>query len=407
MDVIISKSKLSGHINAISSKSDAHRALICAALGDKACRIQLESTSDDIETTANVLSVLGAEIQRDGFNFLVKPVWNHLPEKCVLDCNESGSTLRFLFPVAAALVPEVTFTGKGRLPQRPMEEICSVMRLNGTETDRNLLPITTKGLLKNGTFSLPGNISSQYISGLLFALPLLNGKSEIKITSALESSSYINLTLQTMKKFGMEPERLDNGFLFSGNEHYVSPENYQVEGDWSNSAFWYAARFLGADIAVDGLSENSVQGDKAVVKILDSFSLSGDLTVSAKEIPDLIPVLAVAACHRKAKTVFSDCQRLRLKESNRILSTCDMINALGGRAEGTEDSICVCGTGALTGGAVDSVNDHRIAMAAAVASLICKQNVTIKNAQAVNKSYPAFFDDFKKLGGNLNVIDVR
>ena len=407
MDVVISKSKLSGHINAISSKSDAHRALICAALGDKPCRIQLGSMSDDIEATAHVLSVLGAEIKRDGFSFLVKPVWNHLPEECVLDCNESGSTLRFLFPVAAALVPSVTFTGRGRLPQRPMEEICSVMRLNGCEIDRVLLPISIKGLLKNGCFSLPGNVSSQYISGLLFALPLLNGKSEIKITSALESSSYINLTLQTMKKFGVEPKRLEDGFLFNGDEHYVSPENYQVEGDWSNSAFWYAARFLGADIAVDGLSENSMQGDKAVVKILDSFSLSGDLTVSAKEIPDLIPVLAVAACHRKAKTVFSDCQRLRLKESNRILSTCDMINALGGRAEGTEDSICVYGTGALTGGVVDSVNDHRIAMSAAVASLICEQNVTIKNAQAVNKSYPAFFDDFKKLGGNLNVIDVR
>ena len=407
MDVVISKSKLSGHISAISSKSDAHRALICAALGDKPCRIQLGSMSDDIEATAHVLSVLGAEIKRDGFSFLVKPVWNHLPEECILDCNESGSTLRFLFPVAAALVPSVTFTGKGRLPQRPMEEICSVMRLNGCEIDKDLLPISIKGLLKNGCFSLPGNVSSQYISGLLFALPLLNGKSEIKITSALESSSYINLTLQTMKKFGMEPERRDNGFLFSGDEHYVSPENYQVEGDWSNSAFWYAARFLGTDIAVDGLYENSVQGDKAVVKILDSFSLSGDLTVSAKEIPDLIPVLAVASCHRKAKTVFSDCQRLRLKESNRILSTCDMINALGGRAEGTEDSICVYGTGTLTGGAVDSVNDHRIAMSAAVASLICEQNVTIKNAQAVNKSYPAFFDDFKKLGGNLNVIDVR
>ena len=273
MDVVISKSKLSGHINAISSKSDAHRALICAALGDKPCRIQLGSMSDDIEATAHVLSVLGAEIKRDGFSFLVKPVWNHLPEECVLDCNESGSTLRFLFPVAAALVPSVTFTGKGRLPQRPMEEICSVMRLNGCEIDRVLLPISIKGLLKNGCFSLPGNVSSQYISGLLFALPLLNGKSEIKITSALESSSYINLTLQTMKKFGMEPERRDNGFLFSGDEHYVSPENYQVEGDWSNSAFWYAARFLGADIAVDGLSENSMQGDKAVVKILDSFSL--------------------------------------------------------------------------------------------------------------------------------------
>ena len=407
MDVIISKSKLSGHINAISSKSDAHRALICAALGDKACRIQLESTSDDIETTANVLSVLGAEIQRDGFNFLVKPVWNHLPEKCVLDCNESGSTLRFLFPVAAALVPEVTFTGKGRLPQRPMEEICSVMRLNGCETDRNLLPITTKGLLKNGTFSLPGNISSQYISGLLFALPLLKGKSEIRITSALESSSYINLTLHTLRNFGVTPEKTDSGFLFSGEQRYVSPEAYQVEGDWSNSAFWFAARFFGADIAVGGLSADSLQGDKAVVQILENFLSSKDLTVSAKEIPDLIPVLAVAACHRKAKTVFSDCQRLRLKESNRILSTCAMINALGGKAEGSEDSICICGIENLTGGTVDSVNDHRIAMAAAVASLICKQNVTIKNAQAVNKSYPAFFEDFRKLGGNLNVIDVR
>ena len=407
MDVVISKSKLSGHINAISSKSDAHRALICAALGDKPCRIQLGSMSDDIEATAHVLSVLGAEIKRDGFNFHVKPVWGHIPEECVLDCNESGSTLRFLFPVAAALVPSVTFTGRGRLPQRPMEEICSVMRLNGCKIDRVLLPISIKGLLKKGCFSLPGNVSSQYISGLLFALPFLNGKSEIKITSALESSSYINLTLQTMKKFGVEPKRLEDGFLFNGDEHYVSPENYQVEGDWSNSAFWYAARFLGADIAVDCLSENSVQGDKAVVKILDSFSLSGDLTVSAKEIPDLIPVLAVDACHRKAKTVFSDCQRLRLKESNRILSTCDMINALGGKAEGTEDSICVYGTGTLIGGTVDSVNDHRIAMSAAVASLICEQDVTIKNAQDVNKSYPAFFDDFKKLGGTLNVIDVR
>ncbi|MBO4732565.1 MAG: 3-phosphoshikimate 1-carboxyvinyltransferase [Spirochaetaceae bacterium] len=407
MDVVISKSKLSGHISAISSKSDAHRALICAALGDKPCRIQLESTSDDIETTANVLSVLGAEIQRDGFNFLVKPVWNHIPDKCVLDCNESGSTLRFLFPVAAALVPEVIFTGKGRLPQRPMEEICSVMGPNGCETDRNLLPISTKGLLKNGSFSLPGNISSQYISGLLFALPLLKGKSEIRITSALESSSYINLTLYTLRHFGVEPEKTDSGFLFSGTQRYVSPETYQVEGDWSNSAFWYAARFLGADIAVDGLSPDSLQGDKAVVQIMENFSSSKDLTVSAKEIPDLIPVLAVAACHRRVKTVFSDCQRLRLKESNRILSTCDMIKALGGKAEGTEDSICVYGTGTLTGGTVDSVNDHRIVMSAAVASLICKQNVTIKNAQAVNKSYPAFFEDFKKLGGNLNVIDVR
>lgn len=430
MKAVIQPSELSGTIPAIASKSDVHRLLICAALSDAPVRILLEGTSvlsDDIETTAKCIRALGAEVKYNDHCFTVIP-GAPSSENPLIDCHESGSTLRFLLPVAAAVTDKSRFTGSGRLPDRPIKELAEAMKANGVTFSADRLPFSLSGTLQPGTYTLPGNVSSQYITGLLFALPLLPGDSKIVLTSGLQSASYIAITRHAQEQFGIRYAQTDYGWLIPGNQKYESPEIIKADGDWSNSSFFLAAGALSEKgVTVSSLNLDSPQGDSAIVKLLEEFGaelaisspdISGlnNLTVKKQElhgisidltdIPDSLPILAVLAANADGPTVFSGGARLRLKESDRIHSVSEMIRSLGGRAEEQPDGLLVYGkdTAPLTGGTVSSFNDHRIVMAAAIAATSTDHPVTITQCEAVRKSYPDFFEAFQTLGGNVNVI---
>ncbi len=572
MDIKITPRKLSGTVRAIASKSEAHRLLVCAALGNRVCEVRVAETNEDIEATARALTALGAKLApAAGGGWFVTPVWmaqggplgadddidDHFGAGCaagrglagtapeaadgraerggareagreaedagpeirrrpvVVDCGESGSTLRFLAPVAAALGVTAEFVGSGRLPERPMRILCDALRAHGCAVDGNLVPFTVSGVLRPGVFEVAGDVSSQYITGLLFALPLLGGDSEIRLTSPLESAGYVEMTLAALRAFGVSVAETECGWRAPGGQTYRAPLTVAAGGDWSNAAFWLTAFALGGCGAMTGLDPNAVQGDRAAAALLGRMgaavrwdggrlcvdgglggsetaqrALGGDgcvsdggracgagsdsggtgaaaradgsadalgypaqrgigagddgpagpapqepggpprsggsapqarcggacldvalppgeadglLTLDMRDIPDLVPILAVAACGRRGRTALTGCGRLRLKESDRIASVRDMLRALGGRVAVVGDDILVDGTGSLAGGTVDARGDHRIAMAAA-ASSICENHVIIKGAQAVNKSYPAFFDDFRALGGTADVL---
>lgn len=380
MDILIQPSTLKGTIQSIPSKSQAHRALICAALSGKPELVSIERPSQDLMATKQALEILrGAG---------------------AADCRESGTTLRLLVPLAAALGLDVTFTGEGRLPRRPMEPLLSLLEDHGVRFSQAFLPFRLSGRLRCGNYRIPGNISSQYISGLLLALPLLEGDSHLTLTTQLESSAYVAMTLDCQKSFGLRIQPAETGWAIPGGQTYRAPGSFTVEGDWSNAAFWLAASALGSDLEVTGLSEESLQADRRIRTILDS----GETDTDVREIPDLVPVLAVLACGKTETTVLRNCGRLRLKESDRIESVKAMILSLGGRIRVEGEDLVIEGSGSLEGGAVDSFEDHRIAMAAAIAATFCRRPVLIRGAQAVSKSYPGFFADYNALGGNAHVV---
>ncbi len=391
MDITIAPSRLSGTLRAIPSKSQAHRMLICAAFADKPTFLSCPDTNRDMEATMDCLNALGAEISYTEGGFQIQPV-REVPDSPVLNCCESGSTLRFLLPIVGALGVDAVFQMQGRLPQRPLSPLWEEMEQMGCSLSRPT-PDTLRchGHLRSGIYVIPGNISSQYITGLLLALIHLKEDSCIQILGKLESKPYVDLTLQTMAAFGIAaaPERIPGGQCF------ISPGTLAVEGDWSNGAFFLAAAQLGNPVTVAGLRADSVQGDRTAAELLPA--LESRITISAADIPDLVPILSVVAACRKG-AVFTDIQRLRLKESDRVESVIAMLESLGGKAEADETALTVYGTG-LRGGTVDSVNDHRIAMSAAIAATVCQEPVTILGAECVSKSYPAFFEEYRRLGG--------
>ncbi len=396
MDITIQPRTLKGDITVIPSKSQAHRLLICAAFADKPTQLRCPDTNRDIEATADCLRALGAEITRTDSGYTVFPTVS-LPESALLDCCESGSTLRFLLPIAGSLGVDATFQMAGRLPQRPLSPLWEEMeRMGCTLTRPTADTIRCQGKLKPGTYTIDGGVSSQFITGLLFATSLLDGDSDIRITGKLESKPYIDLTQQAMARFGIRSD----GFHVSGGHRYHSPGHIDVEGDWSNGAFYVTAEFLGNPLWIQGLDKDSIQGDRAVLELLPQLR-NGTPTISVADIPDLVPILSVFAGANHG-AVFTNIQRLRLKESDRVASVIAMLQALGGKAEATEDALTVYGTG-FTGGTVDSQNDHRIAMSTAIASTVCTAPVTILGAEAVNKSYPRFWGEFIRLGGNYEL----
>lgn len=395
MNVKIYPCTLNGDVKAPASKSAAHRAFIAAALGDRKCSVLLSSTSKDIEATVSCLNALGAKIEKQGDVYEVTPVT--APQNAVFDCGESGSTLRFMLPVAAALGAGGTFVGGGRLPERPMKELTDV--LAGCAVSSDKLPVSLSGRLKGGVFRLRGDISSQFVSGLLFALPLVGG--EIALTTPLESASYVELTARVLRDFGVEVLKTESGYKTRGE--YRSPTSCEVEGDWSNAAFFIAASAIGNFVRVTGLSPDSAQGDAAVKKLLLSFR-SGGTDINAADVPDLVPVLSVAAAYSSSRTVFHNAARLRLKECDRLHAVAVNLNALGVRAEERADGLVVEGRGGLGGGTVSGFNDHRIVMSFAVGATKASAPVVIEGAEAVEKSYPAFFEDFKSLGGKFDVL---
>lgn len=417
MDLRINPGPLTGTVEAMPSKSAAHRLLILAALAGAPTEIELAQSSADIESTITCLKAMGAGVERRGGKVVVTPITQPHPSP-QLYCGESGSTLRFLLPVAAAVCGGGRFSGGGRLPERPLGDLAAALQKGGVAFSQERLPFSICGKLKPGGYELPGNVSSQYVSGLLLALPGLLSASTISIKGPLESSAYITMTLDSLRRFGIKVRSTGDSFEIEGGQKYISPGEIKVEGDWSNAAFFLAAGALGGPVTVTGLDPSSKQGDRAVVSILESFGafteISGDrVTVSRgelrgcrlnmSEIPDLLPVLAVVAAAARGTTIFSDCARLRLKESDRIASTAALIRALGGEAEELPAGLIVRG-GSLSGGVVESFRDHRIAMAAAVAAVRCTDPVTIVDAGAAGKSYPAFFDHYRNLGGEVDGI---
>ncbi len=386
MDITIHPGKLSGRVAVIPSKSQAHRYLISAAFAATETALTCPETNRDIEATADCLRALGACIQRTDDGYRITPIQS-IPKKAVLDCCESGSTLRFMLPIVGALGVDATFKLAGRLPQRPLSPLWEEMeRMGCTLTRPTENTIRCCGKLQSGDYTISGSISSQFITGLLFALPLIDGETHLSITGRLESKPYVTMTEHAIRLFG-----------YPGKP---SPGSITVEGDWSNGAFWLTAATLGSDVSVTNLNEDSPQGDKAIADILPMLR-SGTPTVSAADIPDLVPVMAVAAAANNG-AVFTDIGRLRLKESDRVASVIAMLTALGGKAVATESTLTVHAA-MLTGGMVDACNDHRIAMAAAIASTVCTQPVTILGAECVNKSYPGFWDEFTRLGGNYEL----
>lgn len=413
MDIRLSPAPLSGCISAIPSKSFAHRLLICAALADRATRLSLPSSSQDIDATCRCLTALGAQFTQSGPDEVTVQPIRTVPPAPQLDCGESGSTLRFLLPVAAALSPSVRFTGQGRLPQRPIGPLLDAMQAGGVTVSQPTLPLTTQGQLHNGAFSLPGNISSQYLTGLMLALPLLSGDSTLSVTTPLESSAYLAITQHVLAQFGVQIEQRPNGWVIPGCQTFTSSGLLPVEGDWSNAAFFLAAGALGGPITVTGLDPDSPQGDRAILELLRQFGAhirvdGSSVTAAAaplygihadvREIPDALPILAVLAAFAQGESRFTGAARLRLKESDRLSTVAAMLRGLGGQVEELPDGLIVRGAG-LVGGTVDGANDHRIVMAAAIAACRCSHPVTVSGAQAVQKSYPAFFRALASLGG--------
>lgn len=392
MDITISPGKLNGSLSAIPSKSQAHRLLICAAFADSSTILLCPETNRDIEATAGCLRALGAEIQRTAEGYMVDPI-RETSAAPILNCHDSGSTLRFMLPVVGALGCGATFHLEGRLPKRPLSPLWEEMERMGCELSRPTEnTISCKGQLRAGTYVIDGGVSSQFITGLLLAAARIPGESRIELTGKVESRPYITMTQNALAAFGLDTKN----FIIRGGQPLRSPHHLQVEGDWSNGAFFLAAKTLGNDVTVTNLSPDSAQGDRAAQDLLEK--LRENITISAADIPDLVPILAVvAACNKGA--VFTDIRRLRLKESDRVASVIAMLESLGGHAEATEETLTVYGTG-LRGGVVDSVNDHRIAMSAAIAATVCRENVTILGAECADKSYPQFFEEYHRLGGH-------
>ena len=424
-------------VKVIPSKSDAHRAMICAALaeiqsglnGDGACKIICDETSKDMDATSKCLEALkealsgGPGAAEPDFRG-EKPGEAEQAKPAVLMCGESGSTLRFLLPVTAALGVSGDFMPEGRLPQRPLSPLYEEMTAHGCEmSPQGSVPFKVRGKLMPGKYTLPGNVSSQYITGLLLALPLLEGDSAIEVTTTLESAAYVDMTLKVMRDFGMDigvsgGERPK--YMIKGGRRYSAPPVYEVEGDWSNAAFWLAAGALTEEgVKCRGLRGDSVQGDKAVADILKAMGANVEtgedfvavkrgrlrgITVDAGAIPDMIPALSLVACAAEGETHIVNAGRLRIKESDRLSSITDVLTGLGADVTELEDGLVIRGKGSLEGGKADGHNDHRIVMMASVASLISMKPVTIEGAEAVGKSYPAFFDRMREMGLDGNLI---
>lgn len=402
----ITPGALRGSIAAIPSKSEAHRLLICAALADAPTTLPLASSSQDIDATIRCLNAMGADIALSDGELRVTPIADP-PARCEADCGESGSTLRFLLPVAGALGIEVDFRMHGRLPERPIAPLDRELTRGGcvlTRPERDVLRIS--GRLTPGAYELPGDVSSQYITGMLLALTLLEGESSLSITRKLESASYIGITRRCMASFGANPLPTDSGYRIPGLGRYTSPGHMEIGGDWSNAAFWLCVSELpGCKVEVTGLDPDSAQGDRRIVSALAELrSSEGECVLDAGDIPDLVPTIAACACAAGKELRVTHAERLRIKESDRIATVRQALNALGGDVSETPDGLIVrkCKP---TGGTVDAAGDHRIAMMAAVASAGCTREVVIRGAEAVNKSYPGFWRDFGSLGGRVELTE--
>lgn len=424
-----------GTITLPPSKSAAHRALISAALSGGRSLVFPVDHSKDMEATLTAVMALGcnALFDRDNQCVFFQPGSGSAANE-EINCFESGSTLRFLLPIAAAFGGTWRFCGSGRLPQRPLGVYEKLLPEHGVAfqlfSPPDSLPLQISGKLIPGLFEVPGNISSQFVTGLLFALPLLQEDSEIKLTTPLESRGYVDLTISVLQDFGVTIQQTETGWVISGNQQYQS-RSYHVERDWSQAAFFLSMAALapnGEEITLCGLDQNSKQGDRACVSIFEGFGLRSEWNnrelkvwnpnsqkpfgglhgqvIDVSQVPDMVPALAVCAALSEGETRIVGASRLRLKESDRLAAMEHAICSLGGHCTSDHDSLTIQGVPALTGGRVQGENDHRIVMALAAAALRCNGEIEVTDEESIQKSYPGFFADFQQLGGDARVVDL-
>lgn len=425
MKMTVLPSRVSGTVDAVPSKSHAHRLLIAAALADAPAKVICPALSRDIERTAECLAALGATVTRTEDGFEVTPI-SKVKKGAVLNAGESGSTLRFLLPVACALGADATFTGEGRLPFRPLGTLTDALTRGGAsisspaahpDTDSASspsLPLTTGGKLAGGEFAVDASVSSQYVSGMLFALASLGNKCTLNTIGSAVSEGYTEMTLDALALFGKRVKKTAEGYLIpDGGLH--SPGTVRAEGDWSSAAFMLAAGALAGDVTVTGLDSRSAQRDKQIADILAEMGAevsfpAGDrcrvkaaplraVRVDVDDIPDLAPVLSVLMAAAEGESVMTGVARLRDKESDRLAAIVHNLSAMGIDAEIRGNSLLIRG-GKIKNFAASGFGDHRMVMSAAVAGLLAGGEVT--DAEAAAKSYPAFFRDLKLIGGKTH-----
>ncbi len=396
MDILIKPSKLHGKINVPPSKSLSHRAIICAFLCKKT-----ESIINNLILSEDIKATLEG----------MKQLCNQNVQNPVIDCRESGSTLRFLIPISLILHNECSFTGSSKLFERPLDIYYNIFNDQNIKYTSNAdIPLYIKGNLQATTYKISGKISSQFLSGLFFALPLLSDDSKIIITDCLESKNYVYMTIDVMKKFGVIIQKInDNEFYIKGNQTYKCT-NYTIESDYSQASFYLVANELGNNIKTIGLNEDSLQGDKEIINIIKRYnSTEKKIIIDASQIPDLVPILAVLASLKNGVTTnIINARRLRIKESDRLKAISTELRKIGAKIQETDDGLIIYGACKLVGGAnVSSWNDHRIAMSLAIAASNCEYDIILENYQAVNKSYPSFWEDYKYLGGTISELNNR
>ncbi len=428
--VKITPHQLTGRIEVPPSKSVSHRAIIAAALARGTSLIKNVLLSEDMIATCQAVESLGAGISyhQEGdhrFSLRITGTGTIALKKNQVDCNESGSTLRFLIPLLLLQDQAVTITGKSGLASRPLKPYYTIFEQKGINyehlEDGKNLPLLVQGKLQAGVYHLDGNVSSQFITGLMFALPLLAGDSQIQISGPLESKPYVDITLSVLKDFGIEiSQEGQQKYRIKGNQSY-RPRDYRVEGDFSQGAFWLVAGTIGQTITCLDLKLASCQGDKAILEIIKE--MGGDISdqegqlvakpaktrgtiIDVSQCPDLVPVLAVLASMSEGESRMIRGERLRFKESDRLATTADLINRLGGQARETPDGLIISGVEAFSANRVESYSDHRIAMAAAIASIRTDGPFVLGGAEAVNKSYPHFWQDFNGLGGDSDELSM-
>lgn len=422
--VKIRPKSLAGKIKIPPSKSLSHRAIICGALSSKESNIDNLVFSDDIIVTLKAMENLGAKIKKTSTSSL--RIKGSLPLKLNgedIYCKESGSTLRFLIPISLLARGKAVFRGEGKLVSRPLDPYYKIFNEQNIKykNTNGSLPLVLEGLLKPGDFKIEGNISSQFVTGLMFVLPLLEETSKIIITKELESKAYVDLTIDILNKFGVKIKNNDHKeFIIKGKQEYTA-KDYTIEGDFSQGAFWLVAGVLGDKINVEGLNIDSIQGDKAILKLIQGMGGKIDIkdstiiveksktkgkVIDASQFPDIVPILAVLAAVSQGETRIINAGRLRIKESDRLKAMTTELNKLGGDIKELEDGLVIIGKESLSGGIVDSWNDHRIAMALAIASIKCREDLIITNSHVVKKSYPHFWDDFKKIGGDIDELSM-
>ncbi|MBC5786615.1 3-phosphoshikimate 1-carboxyvinyltransferase [Clostridium facile] len=422
MQVVFSPSQLDGKITIPPSKSLSHRAILSAALANGTSKIENIILSKDIVATLDAVKALGATYTISGNTVTVTGIQS-LAEQATIDCCESGSTLRFFIPIVSSLGVSGTFLGKGKLPTRPITPYLTEMSKNGVVFDyHNTMPFSVSGQLQPGDYQIDGDISSQFVTGLLFALPLLNGESQIHINGKLESKPYADMTIDVLQQFGIQVMETEYGYRIPGNQSY-HPHDYRVEGDFSQAAFFAVAAAGKGSVLLQDLNLDSSQGDKEILTIIKSCGAKVEqkedgilisatqalkpFEVDASDIPDLVPILGVLGSICQGKSWITGAKRLKIKESDRLKAISDCLNTLGGKLTPYEDKLEIDGVDSFHSGNVDSFNDHRIAMSTAIAALFSDGQVQLNTAESVQKSYPEFYQDYQSLGGIVNVIHME